>query len=122
MSARTTPHLLAPNVELLNGDDDAGASFYETALPAEERVLYRQAHLERGLDGEIALLRLQLYQLLKNKPKRAEPAITQVTARLIDLLIKALRAHGAGDTSDRTLLDALLDEESARILDHSREN
>jgi hypothetical protein len=117
MSARTTQKPFAPDAEPLRGDErSAGACFYEPALAPKERALYRRARLEHGLDGEIALLRLHLYLLLKSRENHAEPAIPQVAARLIDLLIKALRASGTGDNLDRAILDGLLDEESARIL------
>ena len=109
MSTRTTPRpsvLAAP---------PGKPGFYEPALPEAERAIYRRARRARGLEEEIALLRLKLFVLLETKDGSGgaqAPAI----ARLIDLLIKALRAEGATGDEDRALLDHLLDEESARIL------
>ncbi len=116
MGTRTTPRSI--------GHDAApgGAiGFYESALPEAERAIYRQARQARGLGEEIALLRLKLFALLTTSDNSGAGAQAPAIARLIDLLIKALRAEGAGADDDRGLLDSLLDEESARILAKARE-
>jgi hypothetical protein len=97
-------------------DPDA---FYEGALPSDDLPLYRKARKQHGLEGEIALLRLCLYRLLDKWPWADKPdaasEMAQV-ARIIDLLIKALRAQGAGTDQQQAALERALDEEAARIL------
>ena len=87
----------------------------------EDALAYRQARHARGLEDEIALLRLKIFVLHKTTENNGSEAQAPVLARLIDLLIKALRADGASADDDRVLLDSLLDEESARILATARE-
>ena len=90
--------------------------FYETALWPDERMLYRQAHGERGLHGEIALLRLRLYRLLESRAgdSSEEPATTTQVLRLVDLLIKALRTETSGH--EQLALERALEEEALRVL------
>jgi hypothetical protein len=92
--------------------------FYESALRAEDRSRYQQARTAQGLQGEIALLRLRLYQLLAPDQATANrgPGDTRDMARLIDLLIKALRTQGAGGEEEYSLLERALEEEACRIL------
>src|SRR5579885_1311727 len=47
--------------------------FYEGALRAGDRILYRQARAESGLEGEIALLRLHLYRLIQERSLAGDP-------------------------------------------------
>ena len=93
--------------------------FYEGALPGDDLPLYRRARMQHGLEGEVALLRLRLYRLLDAPPAAGDPdgsARTTQVARVIDLLIKALRAQGPGADQQQVALERALDEEAARIL------
>jgi hypothetical protein len=108
-------------MSVIEAQKDPKTGFYEPALPDAERDLYRQARHARGLEDEIALLRLKIFVLHKTTENNGSEAQAPVLARLIDLLIKALRADGASADDDRDLLDSLLDEESARILAAARE-
>jgi hypothetical protein len=104
--------------------DRSAPDFYEPALLAEERALYRKARAEHGLAGEVALLRLRLYWLLC---KRAEaqgtedPAVTGQLLRIVDLLVKALRAHGAGAGEEQLVLERAMDDEALRILSSNQQ-
>ncbi len=103
----TTAHQLAP----ISAPD-----FYEPALFAEERALYRKARAEQGLAGEVALLRLRLYRLLCRRAEAEDPALTGQLLRIVDLLVKALRAHGAGAGEEQMVLERAMDDEAQRIL------
>jgi hypothetical protein len=97
-------------------DPDA---FYEEALPSGDLPLYRRARRQHGLEGEIALLRLRLYRLLDERSPAGKPdasSLTAQVARVIDLLIKALRAQGTGADQQQAALERALDEAAARIL------
>lgn len=72
--------------------------FYEMALPAAVRGRYRRAYGEDGLDGEIAVLRLRLYNPLEGADDQADAAgMTAQILRIVDLLIKALRVLRRGN-------------------------
>jgi hypothetical protein len=92
--------------------------FYESALAAADQSRYRQAQTEQGLQGEIALLRLRLYHLLHgiaDKPGEDQARTSQMV-RIVDLLIKALRAQGAGAADEEhILLERALEEEARRL-------
>jgi hypothetical protein len=93
--------------------------FYEGALLGDELPLYRRARRQHGLEGEIALLRLRLHRLLGERFLAGEPDAQTLTAqvvRIVDLLVKALRAHGTGADQQQAALERALDEEAARIL------
>jgi hypothetical protein len=92
--------------------------FYEGALLDGDLALYRQARAQSGLDGEIALLRLRLYRLLHERIGGDKPdsqALTTQVLRIIDLLVKAVRAHGAGTDQEQAALERELDEAALRI-------
>jgi hypothetical protein len=89
--------------------------FYERALTQADRALYQQAQAEQGLQGEIALLRLRLYHLLHGISNE-DQAHTSQMVRIVDLLIKALRAQGAGTADEeQTLLERALEEEARHL-------
>ena len=92
------------------------AGFYVSALPDEQQKLLQQAYHRHGLDDEIALLRTRIYQLSQNSASLGETVAIQITARLIDLLIKAIRARGAGPDPEQSILETLFDAEAAEIL------
>jgi hypothetical protein len=108
-------------MSVIEAQEDRKTGFYEPALPDAEREIYHRARHARGLEDEIALLRLKIFMLLKTTENSGSEARAPVLARLLDLLIKALRADGTGADDDRALLESLLDEESARILATARE-
>lgn len=100
----------------------AREDFYEGALFPDERRIYREAHEQRDLHGEVALLRLRLYRLLRERAAEGDgPARTTQIVRIIDLLVKALRAQGA--RADREQDDSMrtLDEAMPRVLDTVRD-
>jgi hypothetical protein len=93
--------------------------FYEPALLPGERVLYRRARAEHGLSGEVALLRLRLHILLGGRAESGgaeDGVVTAQLLRIVDLLVKALRAHGAGAGEEQAALERALDEEARLIL------
>lgn len=103
-------------------------AFYAEALAAADRAIYRRACATRGLEGEIALLRLSLHTLLREgaaaaapadgQAARSDPARQAQMLRLIDLLVKALRAqgHASADEEEQRALERVLDEESLHLL------
>ena len=93
-------------------DDD----FYATALSFEEQPLYRRAHAARGLDGEIALLRLRLYLALQLRAEDDEHGLTAQVLRIVDLLVKALRLPTVSTGGAQGELERALAEEAARLL------
>lgn len=93
-------------------DDD----FYAAALTSEEQPLYRRAHAARGLDGDIALLRLRLYLLLHLRTGNDESGLTGQVLRIVDLLVKALRLPAASGGGDQAELERALEEEAERLL------
>jgi hypothetical protein len=97
--------------------------FYESALTAENRARYHQARTAQGLQGEIALLRLRLYQVITQiqAGAGAQQADSREMARLVDLLIKALQTQGTGSEEEYSLLGRALEEEARRILDPGTE-
>jgi hypothetical protein len=114
---RPTPRLVPPLPA-----DGASRGFYEQALPAGERALFRRARRERGLAGEIALLRLHLFHALHQAEGDGGLQMPPAGPRLIDLLIKALRAQaaeaenaGKGE-SEAARLRRWLEEEGALVL------
>lgn len=99
--------------------DGTGPDFYEPALLPEEWALYRRARAEQGLSGEVALLRLRLHRLLGGRGEDGGPeegAVTAQLLRIVDLLVKALRAHGSGAGEEQAALERALDEEAIRVL------
>ncbi|HVC79689.1 MAG TPA: hypothetical protein VNL35_04205 [Chloroflexota bacterium] len=99
--------------------DRATRDFYEPALLPEEWALYRQARAEQGLSGEVALLRLRLHRLLGGRGEDGgleDGAVTAQLLRIVDLLVKALRAHGSGTGEEQAALERALDEEAIRVL------
>jgi hypothetical protein len=90
-------------------------SFYCQALPDDERAIFESAHREHGLDGEVTLLRTQLLLLLRNSKTRTNPATVQLTMRAIDLVVKALRAHGTRGEPDQSALEHELERAAAAI-------
>jgi hypothetical protein len=93
--------------------------FYEPALLPDERALYRKARAEHGLSGEVALLRLRLHRLLVGRAEMdgvEDGAVTAQLLRIVDLLVKALRAHGSGPSEEQAALERALDEEALRVL------
>jgi hypothetical protein len=97
----------------------AAQDFYEPALLPDERVLYRKARAEHGLSGEVALLRLRLHRLLVVRAETEgteDGVVTTQLLRIVDLLVKALRAHGSGPAEEQASLERALDEEALRIL------
>lgn len=63
----------------------AAEAFYAQALSQAELVELRQAWDVEGLDGEIALLRLRLKQVLQEHPENMP-----LLLRAIELLVKAV--------------------------------
>lgn len=59
--------------------------FYQEALSEAERILLEEARQVEGLDEEIALLRLRLSQLLREKPEQ-----TDLLLREVALLVRAV--------------------------------
>jgi hypothetical protein len=95
------------------------AAFYASALAPGVRDRYRQALAAHGLDGEIAVLRLRLYEFLNAEASAAPPPGVRSTdqiLRLIDLLIKALRVPTAHGREDQLALEHAFDQESLRVL------
>ena len=93
--------------------------FYELALSDEERALYQRARTERGLHGEIALLRLRLYGVLARRVEHGageDTALNAQIVRIVDLLVKAQRASGMGAEDDLAALEQVMDEGSERLL------
>ena len=90
--------------------------FYAGALSDQELPLYRRAHAARGLDGEIALLRLRLYLVLRAQAANDESGPTAQVLRIVDLLVKALRLPAASANADQAELERALAEEGARLL------
>ncbi len=105
--------------------DLAAHDFYEPALRQDEWALYRRARAEHGLSGEVALLRLRLHRLLGGRAEDGETEDGVVTAqllRIVDLLVKALRAHGSGaGGEEQAALERVLDEEAIRVLNRRSE-
>ena len=89
--------------------------FYCQALPADQRAIFESAHREHGLEGEVTLLRMQLFLLPRNSKTRTSPATIQLTMRAIDLLVKALRAHGTRGEPDQSALEHELERAAAAI-------
>jgi len=98
--------------------------FYEEALPLTERQLYRHARVTRGLDEEIALLRVRLFTLMEKRrmdgPSKDLPTNPMIL-RLIDMLVKAHRVQGSSVADQHAALEQLLDEEALKVL-HSAQN
>ncbi len=113
------PKLLHPDAAEARVPSSSGQSFYGHALPDEEREIFESAQSEHGLNGEIALLRLHLFLLLRSTKTRTKtstsPATVQLTMRLIDLIVKALRAHGTGGDTDQSALEQELERAAAAI-------
>ncbi len=76
----------------------AGAGFYAGVLDAADRLDLADAAAVRGIDQEVAVLRLRLRRLLGDHPEDFA-----LTVRSIELLVRAVGAAGklaADDSSD----------------------
>ncbi|HVA89922.1 MAG TPA: hypothetical protein VNL71_08755 [Chloroflexota bacterium] len=104
--------------------DLAARDFYEPALRPDEWALYRRARAEQGLSGEVALLRLRLHRLLGGRAEAGgteDGVVTTQLLRIVDLLVKALRAHGSEAGEEQAALERVLDEEAIRVLNRRSE-
>jgi hypothetical protein len=90
-------------------------SLYGQAMSDHERGIYDRAQHEPGLDGEVALTRLQVFLLLQSRMTRTNPATLQLNMRAIELIIKALRARGAGADAGQSTLEKELERMAASI-------
>lgn len=79
------------------------AGFYAASLAPEDRADLDRAGAMRGLDQEIAVLRLRLRRLLAEHPDDYA-----LTVRSVELLVRAVNAAGrAAPDDEQDLLDRL---------------
>ncbi|HEY7293405.1 MAG TPA: hypothetical protein VH916_00115 [Dehalococcoidia bacterium] len=81
--------------------------FYAEALDPEDRADLEAARSVRGLEQEIAVLRLRLRRLLAEQPNDFA-----LTVRAMELLVRAVNAAGRGAAEDE---HAVLEQLSAGL-------
>ncbi len=117
------PKLLHPEAASgADGADLSGRSAYADMLQHDERSIFERVRHERGLEHEIALLRLHICLLLQDSENRTSPATIGLITRAIDLLIKALRAQGIGVDAEHSALERELERAAAEIQQRGRES
>lgn len=99
----------------------ASGSFYGRALSGEEQSIFERALDQHGLEEEIGLLRLLVFMRMQHRENTDDPATNQLTMRAIDLMVKAIRAHGTGVNADQNKLEQELEQAALAIQQRAEE-
>ncbi len=91
------------------GDKPAATAsgFYSSALSRAERTRLSKAHLEKGLDEEIALLRVRLHGVAQKHPEQFELLLKGVNALVRAVAVKYKMSDQPAEDLSKHILGVL---------------